>query len=241
MMCPEYSLEETNPISLANLRMMDAARFRELIGKAFKRLGYSVWLSERFQPEADSPPQAGQAPLTEINETRYSVLLKNEERALIQCSQGKGLVDISLIKDFCQDLKKERIESGFFVTTGMITLLDRTYLCDKPIDCIGAKELLPFLKTIFGEISLRKEIKQIFERRKSPRLDLQRLKEKILWQVNTLYGTPLQVKGAITNIGCGGIGFESVEKILICILKIRVKPLYLAKFSIAINALTNKF
>jgi len=224
---PEYILQTDNPIRLADLRMMDLPRFQKLVLRGVRRLGYSVWLSGKFPLEAYSPLVREKA--------GYSILLKNKEHCLIQCNQEKGLVDTSLIHDFDQALKKEGIESGFFVTTGIITLSDKTRFFDRPIEFIDAKKILPFLKTIFGEFGLKKEIKQILERRKFSRFDTQRLGKEILWQVDTLHGASLQVnpirnnsagqdvpsaarisngvKGKITDISRGGIGLEMAEEI----------------------------
>jgi len=185
-------------INLADLRAKDLEKFRALCLKAFKRLGYSVWLSEKLNGKASAS----------------SILLKNDERSLVQCSQDKGLVDISLIKDFCQDLKKKGIESGFFITTGVVRLADRAYLSSEPVDFIDAKKLPLFLETIFGEDGLKKEVSRGFERREFPRIDLRGIGEdKILWQANTFYGTTSPIKGEIADISSGGIGFESLDEI----------------------------
>jgi len=183
-------------ISLTDLRAKDLDGFQQLLLRAFKRLGYSVWLSEKLD-----------------GKTARSILLKGEERCLVQCSQEKGLVDKFLIEDFCRDREKKGIESGFFITTGAITLSDRTYLSSEPVDFIDASQLPTFLKTIFGEDGLKKEVTSV-ERREFPRVDLRGLEgDKVLWRVNTFYGMSSPIKGELADISSGGIGFESPDEI----------------------------
>jgi len=198
MVYPKHILKTTEPVSIADLKVMSSEKFQRLVLKAFNRLGYSVWLNEKKGADKGI--------------TR-SILLKDGERYLIYSGNAKDLVDMSLIRNFSRDLEKENIESGSFITTDLITLEGRTYFQERELNFIDADKLLLFFKVIFGETGIKEEVNRVFERRKSLRIDQRMLwEDKVVQRASTLYGADLRVKG-IGNIAREGISFTVADKI----------------------------
>lgn len=104
-------------VTIKELRVVESFKFRKLALKAFSR----------FLPNLDiekSEPFSGGY--------NFKSIVENEKN-LIHIRQDRLLVDSVLIRKLYDFFKLEKADRVFLITTGIVKILDKSFLEDKPV------------------------------------------------------------------------------------------------------------
>jgi restriction system protein len=128
--------------SLSSLRNMHWAQFEQLVGEAFRRLGYRVELTG--QGGADGGIDL--------------ILCKSQERILVQCKRWKQNVGAPVVREMYGLLMADRAASRIkIVSAAKFTKEALAFAEGKPIDLVGDQDLLTLIRTVQTRSGARAE------------------------------------------------------------------------------------
>jgi restriction system protein len=111
---------------LQTVRSLSWRQFEELVGEAYRRLGYSV--KENAGPGAD-----GGVDLT---------LRKDGDLVLVQCKQWRAMkVGVKTIRELYGVMTAKNAGSGVVITSGTFTHEARLFAINQPIELVDGKRL----------------------------------------------------------------------------------------------------
>lgn len=115
-----------NQRDLRTIRSLSWREFEELVGEAYRRLGYTI--KENFGPGPD-----GGVDLR---------LRKEDDLVLVQCKHWrKTKVGVKIIRELYGVMTAERASAGVVITTGTFTHEARLFAISKPLELVDGKRL----------------------------------------------------------------------------------------------------
>jgi restriction system protein len=111
---------------LQTIRSLSWPQFEELVGEAYRRLGYSV-------KQNSGPGPDGGVDLT---------LRKEGDLILVQCKQWKSIkVGVKTVRELYAVMTTAQASSGTVITSGSFTHEARLFAINKPIELVDGKKL----------------------------------------------------------------------------------------------------
>jgi restriction system protein len=111
---------------LQTIRSLSWRQFEELVGEAYRRLGYSV--KENSRPGPDEGVDLA--------------LRKDGDRVLVQCKQWRAMkVGVKTIQELYGVMTAKQASSGAVITSGTFTHEARLFAINKPIELVDGRRL----------------------------------------------------------------------------------------------------
>jgi len=118
---------------IESIRSLAWKQFEELVGEAYRRLGYMVEENEGAGPD-------GGVDLW---------LRKNGNRYLVQCKQWKTLkVGVKVVREMYGLVTAHQSAGAIIITSGMFTQEARTFAQDKPLDLVEGQQLAAMIDLV---------------------------------------------------------------------------------------------
>ncbi len=119
--------------SIDTVRNLNWKEFEELVGEAYRRLGYTVYENTSAGPD-------GGIDLT---------LKKNGELILVQCKQWRSIkVGVDKVRELYGIQISRNANKAILMTSGFFTQEAKNFAANKPIDLVEGSQLLEFIKHI---------------------------------------------------------------------------------------------